>query len=611
MSRSTFGTAKGRPTLGVVALAFALATAPAPAYAGLPAGASAKLAPGLLRAAFEAPNDTVAAWVEFADKGELGPGDLARRLAAAEQALSPRARARRIRAHVRPLVDYLDLPLEPGYLEALTARGLRLYGASRWFNRVALRAPAGRLADLAGLGFVRQLTPVELMRRSADPDTVAAAPARASRATAAVAVGYGMNHDPVYQLDLPAVHDSSYTGAGVLVCVLDEGFNYFDKHEALRDQVIPAERQRDFYRGLSTAQDTLDPGMVHGTWVLGVLAGRKFGTYVGAAYDAQYALGRTEVRNFERQVEMVYWGMGAEWADSLGADVINCSLGYTTFDLPDPSYAYADMNGHTTLITRAAQIAASKGILVVAAVGNEGAMQCHYLSAPSDANGDSVIAVGAVDVSGTPASFSSYGPSYDGRVKPDLAAFGVSNWTVNTSGNPAEYSIRSGTSFATPLIAGVAACLLQARPQWSAHDVALALRASASRKGTPDDRVGYGIPDALLALVYVPPVTPPPSPVARLGLRSTGPNPVFFDRSPGRFVLAVPPALCDRPASIRIHDALGRQVRGLWSGVVSCGALPMTWDGLDDDGRMVPPGLYLVDVRVGGERASLRLVGLR
>ncbi len=576
------------------------------AAAALPATLAHKVEPRLLHASTAAPLDSVTAWIEFVDKGEQGPGDLARRLALAEASLSPRSRARRERAHVHPLVDYLDLPLEPAYLQALRDRGLRPYGASRWFNRVAVRAPGGVVAALAELPSVGHIRAVDVLRRSSDPASASPEWAAPSRATGVATVDYGLLASPIAQLNLPTVHDSGYTGTGILIGVLDEGFNYFDKHEALRDHVIPTAYQHDFYRGLETAQDTTDPTMVHGTWVLGVIAGRKFGTYVGSAYGADFALGRTEVRSFERQVEMVYWGMGVEWADSLGVDVINCSLGYTTFDPPDTSYTYADMDGHTTIITRAAEIAASKGILVVAAVGNDGDDVWHYLSAPSDA--DSLIAVGAVDASGAPASFSSYGPSYDGRIKPDLAAAGYQVWTCGTSGATNLYSLRDGTSFASPLIAGAAACLLQARPAWSPHDVIVALRAVAARKSAPDDRVGYGIPNVFRALDTT---TVRPPAVTRLTLTASAANPVRFAHGPGRFSLAVPASLCNAAGSIRVRDALGRRVRDLWAGVVSCPALPLTWDGRDDDGRAVPTGLYLVDARVGSERVTLRLVGLR
>lgn len=609
MRRTYFGAPLA--TLMIMLLGPPAMRGPSGAYAALTPAMATKVEPRLVRALDDAPDDSVSAWIEFVDKGEQGPSDLAHRLMATEQAMSARTRSRRARAHAAP-VDYLDLPLEPSYLAALRAQGLVPYGASRWFNRVAVRAPARQVVDLAAWPFVARLAPVETMRRSEDPGIEARpVPIRPTREAGAASVDYGQTQTAIAQLNLAAVHGSGYTGAGILVCVLDEGFNYFDKHEALRDHVIPSDHQRDFYRGLSTVQDTLDPTLVHGTWVLGLLAGRKFGTYVGAAYDAEYALGRTEVRRFERQVEMVYWTQGAEWADSLGADLISTSLGYTTFDSPDASYKYENMDGHTTIITRAAEIAASKGILVVASVGNEGGSNSnwHFLSAPSDANGDSVFAVGAVDGSGVPASFSSYGPSYDGRVKPDFAALGVSVPTPGTSGNPQDYASRAGTSFSAPLIAGVAACLLQARPTWSVPELAFALRISASRKAAPDDRVGYGIPNALAALNTAPVPWPPPGGPG-LMLRSSGANPVFFERGPARFTLTVPTSSCGTPATARVRDAQGRKVRELWSGVISCPALSLTWNGTDDEGRAVPAGLYLVDVRVGSERVTLRLVGL-
>jgi hypothetical protein len=148
---------------------------------------------------------------------------------------------------------------------------------------------------------------------------------------------YGQSFAMLEQLALPAAHDSGYTGAGVLVCVFDEGFNFFDKHEALRDQPIPLERQRDFVRGVASVQDTTSGSSFnHGTWVLGCLAGNRPGAYVGAAYGAEYALARTEVAIGETPQEMINWGLAAEWADSLGADIISSSLGYYTFDDPPP-----------------------------------------------------------------------------------------------------------------------------------------------------------------------------------------------------------------------------------------------------------------------------------
>jgi subtilisin family serine protease len=585
--------------------------------AGLPTPALAKWSPRLLEAVRATPDDSVTAWIEFADKGETSPGDLARRLTMAEAALSPRTRARRLRAHVHPLVDYADLPVNPDYVAGLVARGFAPCGASRWLNQVAVRVPAARLSAAAELPFVARLEPVERVLRSPDPPATSPLPVRApATAHSAAKIMYGYTQSQMSQVGIPDLHKAGYTGTGVLICVLDDGFNYFTKHEALRDQVIPPERQRDFLRGLNTVQDTLvldprDAGMQHGTWCLGVMAGRKFGTYVGAAFDAQYALGRTEVDAFERTQEMIYWGMGAEWADSLGADIISSSLGYSTFDSTAYNYSYSAMDGHTTVISRAAQIAAQKGIIVVSAAGNEGNQAWHYITAPADVNGDSLIAAGAVDLNGTPASFSSYGPSADGRVKPDLAACGVSYPLVSGSSDPNAYTSQNGTSFATPTLAGLAACVIQARPQWTPREVILALRSSASRHLTPDNRVGYGIPNGLLALDSTTGV--PGGPPTRLTLRLVGSNPVVLSHGPASFVLALSVEMTGRSATLRVFDSQGRRVRELWSGVVTYPALlpPISWDGRDDDGRAVASGLYIVDLRAGDEHVALRLAALR
>ena len=596
-------------------LAAALLLMTAPGRAALPPDVAARLDPRLQRVLASGVSDTLPVWVEFQDKGETDPASLARMLEQARASLAPRALARRVRAHVDPLVDYRDIPVWTPYLESLAAHGFAPYGASRWFNRAAVHVPPARLAELATLPYVSRLEPVERAVRMRD--LPAAPPLRESpgagpeRALAA-AVNYGLTSPEIAQINLSPVHALGYIGTGVLICFLDDGYNYYTEHSATMNQVIAPGRVRDFVDGDWNVEDTTvtDPvALKHGTWTFATAGGNDFGTFVGAAYGAQFALGRTENDFSEHQVEMVYWGQGAEWADSMGADIISSSLGYTTFDAPDPSYTYADMNGHTTIITRAAEIAASKGILVVNAAGNDGADAWHYVDAPADANGDSLIAVGAVDLSGSLAPFSSRGPTYDGRIKPDLCALGVSNPIPNVASplNPTAYSAASGTSFATPLIAGLAACLLQAKPGATPTEVIQALRATASQAGAPDDNYGYGIPNAYSALAYLSPALVPPG--SPLGIRAAGPNPMragqvmVFQCSPGAT------AAC--PAAVRILDSQGRIVRHLWSGVLSGAARPAAWDGRDDGGQYVKPGLYFASLQAAQRQTSARVVFLR
>jgi subtilisin family serine protease len=594
----------------VLAACACLAASPRAATASAPEVA-AKLDPRLLGPALHPSGERLAVWLTLADKGELDPRELAAMLGVAAASLAPRALARRLRAGVRPLVDYRDLPVHAGYLDALAAHGLEPLGVSRWFNQVAVRLPDDRLAELARLGFVSRILPVEHARRSPDPKPASPGPGRSSIPATqerAGAVNYGMTLEQLAQLNLPAVHDSGYVGTGVLVCVLDEGFNFFDKHEALRDQPIPLERQRDFVRGVQTVQDTTDTrSFNHGTEVLGCLAGDLPGVYVGAAFGAEYALARTEIEASETRREMVYWGLGAEWADSLGADILSSSLGYSTFDIGQGDYTYSDMDGHTTLVSRAAEIAAAKGILVVNAVGNEGAHPWHYLVAPSDVNGDSVLAVAAVDRNGAPASFSSFGPSADGRIKPDVAARGVDNPLVLPSSNPSGYTTDDGTSFATPLVAGVAACLMQARPQWTPREVSCALRSTASRAANPDFRLGYGVVDALAALRWSPGAAAPG--VSGLELALAGPNPLRRDRGPARVRVGLGAGTAAaQSVRLEVSDVGGRRIRELWTGVLTCGVpVSVSWDGRDDEGRACRGGLYFITLRAGGKRTSVRV----
>lgn len=605
--------------LSFLALAAAALCAP-----GAPASASAlsskldpRLAPLLSAAAEPAP-----VWVAFTDKGEAGPSDLAAKLAAAEAALTPEARRRRERAGMRPLVDWMDVPIEGRYVEHLRSLGFAPYGQSRWFNGCAVRVAGESLARLADLPFVRVISPGELAApRGPRPQPVEeiSPPSRdgALGATRAL-VAYGQTATQLARLQVPALHDSGYTGAGVMICMLDEGFNYYYSHEATRDIAV-GNRVRDFVDGdLSVVDTTTGAGVhQHGQWTLSVIGGNKPGRYVGPAYGATFALARTEDSRSEKPIEMVNWAMGAEWADSLGADIISSSLGYRAF--PDSaggaySVTWEMLDGHTALVTRAAQIAASRGILVVNSAGNDGNQPGtnSKISAPGDANGDSVLCIASVDSLGNRASSSSKGPTYDGRIKPDLAAQGVSVLMASASGSLTTYTRLSGTSFSCPLAAGLAACLLQARPTWSMPDVIRAMRETASRAADPDTLVGHGIPGGQAALLWVPDtVGVPGGGRSRLAFSWQGPNPIGPAAWPVALRFELGPGGDPENAKLRVYDVRGRIVATIWSGTIQPDhPVTLAWNGDTGEGRL-GPGLYFLSFESGDRRVTRRMVSLR
>jgi len=228
----------------------------------------------------------------------------------------------------------------------------------------------------------------------------------------------------------------------------------------------------------------------HGMKVLSIMGGNIPGELIGSAPKANYWLLRSEDNSSEQSIEEDYWVAAAEFADSVGADIINSSLGYTEFDNSDQDYSYSDLNGNTTIITKAADIAASKGILVISSAGNLGDDPWKYISAPAD--GDSVLTVGAVDSYANYAYFSGLGPTTDGRIKPNIAAMGLHTVLMGTDGN---ITTGNGTSFSAPLISGLAACLWESSPELTNMEIFKRIEESSHHFSSPDYFLGYGIPD--------------------------------------------------------------------------------------------------------------------
>lgn len=602
------------PARAAMAAALACAAAIASAADAAPAADRPVVDPRVSTALAASNGAPIPVWVEFRDKGERDAADLAARLAEAEARLTPRSRARRLRAHVTPLVDARDLPVYAPYLDALRGAGLEPYGVSRWFNHAAVRADAAALARLEALPVVRGIRPVERARLAPLPRPTGGSPGRGASPFGVVqplpSIDYARTLDLVNQIQVGAVHDSGYIGTGVLICVLDAGFNGWNTHQALAGIDVPPGHVRDFVQG--DLDVTGGFALDHGGWVLGCMAGNRPGDYVGTAFGASYALGRTEDASSETAVEMVYWAQGAEWADSLGADVINSSLGYNRFDNPADDILLSELDGKTSLVSRAAEIAASKGILVVNSAGNEGNDPTwRKINVPADVDGDSLIAAGAVDLQGARASFSSLGPTADDRIKPDLMADGVNVPLLSTT-IPTAYTSGSGTSFSSPILAGLAACMLQARPSWSAVDVIRALRETADRWLSPDTLYGYGIPNGRSALAWPASVATVLPPVGFPQITLIGPNPLRSDGVPTRVRFALnKDAYGPERGEVRVLDTQGRTVRRLWSGVLECGQwITVSWDGRTGEGERAGAGMYFIALDAAGYQRAVRVAWL-
>ncbi len=304
---------------------------------------------------------------------------------------------------------------------------------------------------------------------------------------------YGFSEHQIKMLNGDQLHEQGFLGDGMTIAVLDNGFlkvNEIAVFDSLwiKNQIIST---YDFVK--NTAIEFNEGS--HGTKVLSVMAANSPGNLMGTAPNANYHLIRIEIADSESLLEEYLWMCGAEYADSVGADIINSSLGYTVFDDASKNHTYSDLDGNTTVVARAADMAASKGILVVTSAGNYGNKDWVHIGSPSD--GDSVLAVGAVDEFKNLAPFSSIGPTADGRLKPNIVAQGVRTAFIDIDGS---FTYVNGTTFSSPLIAGLAACLWQNNPQLNNMQIIESIENSGSYASMPNEHYGYGIPNFDLAM---------------------------------------------------------------------------------------------------------------
>ncbi len=384
-------------------------------------------------------------------------------------------------------LDFSDIPVNSSYIDEIKSSGIEIIGISKWLNGIFAWLSAEEIQALENLEFIENISsfvnhpnPTVKQRKVKKINTEK--PHKNLSST-----DFVYTNTQIEQINLQALFDEGFTGEGITIAVIDNGF-----HGVNTDVGFAYLRENNQIKGgynfVKNNDDLYSEGD-HGTKVLSTIGGYIENEFIGTAIGADFYLFITENNAYEMPDEEVNWIMAAEKADSLGVDIINTSLGYYEFDDPRYDYVYDDMDGQTTYISRAAQMASEKGILAVISAGNAANQDWHYISAPSDAK--DVFSIGAVDFENNPASFSSFGPTADNRIKPDISALGVEAAVLADN----SISFANGTSFSSPIIAGAMACLLQAFPENSLENLKQKVRESADLYENPTDQLGHGVPD--------------------------------------------------------------------------------------------------------------------
>lgn len=427
------------------------------------------------------------AWIYLTDKPNVASS-----LASPISILTQKAIDRK--QHHNIAIDERDVPVNEAYIADLkTQTGITVMAKSKWFNSVHVR---GTEADINALDALTYVDSIDFADKSLNSGSREFhAQDKYDNFEQQIVFTYGNTQNQVEMINADNLHVDDFTGEGITIAVMDSGFpnvNTIGAFQRLRDNGDLLDGYDFVTRNTDVYANTASS---HGTRVLSDMAGYIQDQFVGTAPDASYYLFLTEDVSSENPVEESYWVEAAERADSLGVDMINTSLGYRVFDNPNYDYTPADMNGQVTFISKGASIAVEKGILVVVSAGNSGATTWQTVGAPADS--PDVLSVGAVDGNGNYVSFSSQGgPAQVGYQKPDVVARGGASYVVDQNNNITQ---NNGTSFSSPILCGGIASLWQAIPNASPTEVMDYVRQSASQYTTPEDLLGYGIPDLDLA----------------------------------------------------------------------------------------------------------------
>lgn len=561
-------------------------------------------------------------WITFRDRGTAGLNSLSKSNAA-ELGVSARALWRR--AKVLPpdkLIDELDLPVDESYIAQLRAMGAKIYATSRWFNAVSVEFPSDQRSAIESLPFVSAIEPVRVSVKKEPEPSQQMVQSPQLKHSSTSGIDYGNSLTQLNSIKVVDVHNRGITGAGVIIGMIDDGFNQHKTHPALKNINVIAEYdfiQRDSNTSRAPGEYLIQGN--HGAATLSTIGGFENGKLIGAAYGASFILAKTEIESVEVHVEEDLFVEALEWEERLGADIVSVSLGYDDFD---PRFAYTPgdiiyqmKDGRTGTTSKAAAIAARKGVLFVSAMGNEGwyrkdstftrSLQGVTGSLITPADADSIVSVGAVFFDGSLAGFSSTGPTADGRIKPEVVAPGISVYTMY---GEVGYRTSDGTSFATPLTAGVAALVLSAHPNYTPMQVRDRLMMTATHvsegssqaAGYPNNYFGWGMINADKAVgTPAPPIVP-----TQYTLRGNYPNPF----NSGTTIVFDAPAV--EEVELLIYNILGQRVRTLFKEKSMLGENNIAWrDGLDDAGNHVPSGIYIARLKTSSSAFSTKMMYLK
>ncbi|MFI1743796.1 S8 family serine peptidase [Thalassobellus sediminis] len=511
------------------------------------------------------------AWVYFSDKQNVATS-----IANPISILSQKAIDRKALYGV--IIDERDVPVNESYIYQLKiTKGITVLAKSKWFNAIHVRGLEADINALASLSFVNY---IDFADKNLNTSKQVKQKKESKFQETFTVFNYGNTANQIEMFNGDQLHLIDYTGTGMTVAVLDSGFpnvNIMSSFQRLRNSGLILGNYDFVNREEDVFANTKDN---HGTWVLSTMAGYVENEYVGTAPDASYYLFITEDVLNENPVEESYWVEAVERADSLGVDVINTSLGYGSFyDNANYNYNVSDYDGQSIYMTKAANIAFEKGMLLVVSAGNEGS-----LGVNSPADSPNVLSIGAVNSTGRYASFSSEGSAIQPTQKPDVAAQGQASYVINPND---VIGTLNGTSFSSPIIAGGITCLWQALPNKTNAEIMQLVRESASQYNNPDYFLGYGIPDLQLALNTALSVN---------DVKGGGDLRVYPNPTTGKIFFKFPDR--EEELSVSVYDILGKEVK----------EVVLTTVSNQIDLSSLPRGIYLSKIESKKFSKTIKLV---